>query len=146
MSDLKEVKELKPIDSIVDIVRLLEEGNVLRVDQEGTPVLVRIKKGKYTATETSLDTKKETFYYNRYWQLNNYSLNALMNYKVYLDSKWQEQDNRFKIGQPVSYNPVDGFEKDIAEITNIYIDNNKDYWYTVSNDSNVYKESDLNKY
>lgn len=144
--ELKEVKELKPIDNIIDIITHLDKGRVLRVDQDGTPVLIRIKRGKYTATETSLDVKKETFYYNRYWQMNNYSLNALMNYNVYLDDEWQEQNNRYQIGDAISYEPIEGFEKDIAEITRIFIDNSGDYWYSVSNDLNIYKESDLTKY
>ena len=144
--ELTEVRELKPIDNIIDIVKYLDEGKVLRVDQEGTPVLIRIKRGKYTATETTLDTKQETFYYNRYWQMNNYSLNALMNYTVYLDDEWKEQTNRFVIGQAVEYKPIEGFEKDIAEITRIFIDKQEEYWYSVSNDLNIYSESDLISY
>ena len=147
--DLKRLDSIEPIKDIEEIIRLLNSGETLRVEQKDSTFILRLKQtSKYKGTEVSYDIKQETFYYTRYWQLENVSLNLLMNTDIYLDKDNPIQTNTFSVGEAIKYYPKGNElnEEDLGKITGVYIDKDNNYYYTITNDKSYYKEVELSKY
>lgn len=129
VSNWELIIENKPMEGLSSIAESLENGNILRVEQEGEPVLIRLSRGKHRLIEICRDIRKENKYTQRYWLPYNLSINALLTFDVYeerLDPPTTK--NKFRVGDAVVYDvmtSIDGVPakvKDVAFITQIYFD------------------------
>lgn len=140
---IEPIKEVQPIENLIDMIQYLLDGKVLRIEQEdqGT-VLLRMNPGKHKLTEISRDIDKETYFYKRYWLPYNFSINALVTFTVYLDETYTRLENKFKVDDIVEYE-LEG-TKDVAYITQVLQDQDRNYYYKLSgeNDS-LFRENEI---
>ena len=143
---LNPVSDVKPITDIVEIMKLLNEGKVLRVKQENQgDILLRFSTGKHKFTEVSRDLDKETVFYQRYWVLYNVSINSLLTFDVYLEDDYSEFSKvKYPKDTIVSYTRYD-LEKDVAMIKDVLKDNNGNYFYALTGETMLFDENKLSK-
>lgn len=126
----------------------LQAGGTIVIEKyestQGKDILVRLNKRQHTVTQISFDVAPIVGGFDkRFWQIFNVSINALSLKNVYrYDEALYNLKNQFNVDAIVEYASTAG-GKDVAVVTAVFMDAAGDFYYALSRETQLYKETEL---